>query len=169
MLRRETFLVCALAAAAVAAGCSHYSFSSAVQTHIKTIAIPILANETLEFGVGQELTDALISEFTDNNALSVAGQEEADSTLRGTILVYERPVISYDAAGNPGEYKVRVVAALAYEDLTAQETVWEEEVEGWAVYSESGQGGDLTTEEEARAAALKKLAEDVLSKTVQSW
>lgn len=169
MSRGGTCLVWVLAVAALAAGCSHYGFSSAVQTHIKTIAIPILANETLEFGVGQELTDALISEFTDNNALSVVGEEEADSVLRGTVVVYERPVISYDAAGNPGEYKVRVVAALAYEDLTAQETVWEEEVEGWAVYSESGQGGDLTTEEDARAEALKKLAEDVLSKTVQSW
>ena len=39
----------ALAAAilALTTGCSHYSFSSAVKTHISTIAIPVLVNETL--------------------------------------------------------------------------------------------------------------------------
>jgi len=151
------------------AGCSHYGFSSSVKTHISTIAVPVLLNETLEYGVEQGVTDAIIAEFTEDNALSVVGEEAADSILRGAVVLYERPVMSYDAAGNPTEYKVRVVARLSYEDLTKNEIVWEEEVEGWAVYSEAGEGGDLTTEEGARAYAFVKLAQDVLSKTVQGW
>jgi hypothetical protein len=151
------------------AGCSHYSFSSAVKTHISTIAVPVLVNETLEYGAEQGVTDALISEFTDDNALRVVREEEADSILRGAVVLYERPVISYDASGNPREYKVRVVARLSYEDLTRNEVVWEDEIEGWAVYSELGEGGDLSTEEEARDYAFEKLAQDVLSKTVQGW
>jgi len=151
------------------AGCSHYGFSSAVKTHISTIAIPVLLNETLEFGVEQELTDALINEFTDDNALRVVGEEETDSIIRGAVVLYERPVISYDASGNAKEYRVRVAARLSYEDLTKHEVVWDEEVEGWAVYSETGDSGGLTSEEEARRFALEKLAQDVLSKTVQGW
>ena len=151
------------------AGCSHYSFSSAVKTHISTIAVPVLLNETLEYGVEQGVTDAIIAEFTDDNALGVVAEEEADSILRGAVVLYERPVISYDASGNPTEYKVRVVARLSYEDLTKNEVVWEEDVEGWAVYSELGEGGDLTTEEAAGEYAFEKLAQDVLSKTVQGW
>jgi hypothetical protein len=85
------------------------------------------------------------------------------------VVTYERPVISYDASGNPRQYKVRVVAELTYEDLTKNEIVWEDRVEGWAVYSEGGDGGDLTSEEEARVYAFEKLAQDVLSKTVQGW
>jgi hypothetical protein len=154
---------------ALTCGCSHYSFSSAVKTHISTIAVPILDNETLEYGAEQGLTDALIDEFTEDNALRVVGEEEADSILRGAVVLYQRPVMSYDSAGNPREYKVRVVARLSYEDLTTNAVVWEEEVEGWAVYSESGEGGDLTSEEEARDYAFSKLAQDVLSKTVQGW
>lgn len=150
-------------------GCSHYSFSSAVKTHISTIAVPVLANETLEYGAEQGVTDAIIDEFTSDNALRVVGEEEADSILRGAIVVYERPVISYDAAGDPQEYRVRVVARLTYEDLTRNAIVWEDEVEGWAVYSEAGKGGGLTTEEAARLYAFEKLAQDVLSKTVQGW
>jgi len=151
------------------AGCSHYSFSSALKTHISTIAVPVLLNETLEYGAAQGVTDALITEFTEDNALRVVGEEEADSILRGAVVLYERLVMSYDASGNPTEYKVRVVAGLSYEDLTKSEVVWEEDVEGWSVYSEVGEGGGLTTEEEAREYAFEKLAQDVLSKTVQGW
>lgn len=151
------------------AGCGVYSFSPSVKTHISTIAVPVLSNETLEFGVEQDLTDALIMQFADDNTLRVVGEDVADSVLRGAVTVYERPVMSYDASGNPREYKVRVVARLGYEDRTREEVVWKEDVEGWAVYSVSGEGGDMTTEEEAREAALEKLAQDVLSKTVQGW
>jgi hypothetical protein len=42
-------------------------------------------------------------------------------------------------------------------------------MEGWAVYSVAGEGGDATTEEEARTTAFEKLAQDVLGKTVQGW
>jgi hypothetical protein len=151
------------------AGCSHYGFSSAVKTHISTIAVPVLLNETLEYGAEQGVTDAIINEFTEDNALRVVGEEEADSILRGAIVLYERSVMSYDASGDPKEYKVRVVATLSYEDLTKNEVVWEEEVEGWAVYSDTAAGGYKATEEEAREYAFVKLAQDVLSKTVQGW
>jgi len=152
-----------------AAGCSHYGFSSAVKTHISTIAVPVLLNETLEYGAEQGVTDAIIAQFTEDNTLRVVREEEADSILRGAIVLYERPVMSYDASGNPKEYKVRVVAKLSYEDLTKNEVVWEEEVKGWAVYSDTAAGGYEATEEEAREYAFVKLAQDVLSKTVQGW
>ncbi len=151
------------------AGCSHYGFSSAVKTHISTVAVPVLLNETLEYGAEQGVTDAIIAEFTEDNALRVVREEEADSILRGAVVLYERPVISYDASGNPKEYRVRVVARLSYEDLTKNEVVWEKEVEGWAVYSEVEKSGGLTTEEQAREYAFRKLAQDVLSKSVQGW
>jgi len=154
--------------ALAASGCSHYSFSPALKSQLSSVAVPVLANETLEFGAEQELTNAIIAVFTDDNTLRVVPEGEADSVLRGAVVTYERAVISYDAAGNPREYKVRVVARLEYVDLTRNATVWEGDVEGWAVYSVSGVG-DITSEEDARAVAFEKLAQDVLSKTVQGW
>ncbi len=171
MTRTATAVLCVflLAVLAFVTGCSHYSFSAAAKTHISTIAIPILENETLEYGTELGITDALIEQFTTDNTLRVVGEDEADSILRGAVVLYERPVMSYDAGGNPLEYKVRVVARLAYEDVTRGSKVWEEEVEGWAVYSVSGDSGELTTEAEAQERAYEKLSEDVLSKTVQGW
>ncbi len=169
VLRAGALLIGAGLALFGGGGCSHYGFSSAVKTHISTIAVPVLLNETLEYGAEQGVTDAIVAQFTEDNTLRVVGEEEADSILRGAVVLYERPVMSYDASGNPKEYKVRVVAKLSYEDLTKNEVVWEEEVEGWAVYSDTAAGGYEATEEEAREYAFVKLAQDVLSKTVQGW
>ncbi len=167
--RRAAWAALVVLLVAALSGCSHYGFSASVKTHISSIVIPILTNETLEFGVEQDLTNALITQFSDDNTLRVVAENDADSILRGAVVVYERPVASYDASGNPREYKVRVIARLTYVDLTRNETVWQDDIEGWALYSVSGEGGDLTTEEEARASALEKLAQDVLGKTVQGW
>ncbi|MCD4689836.1 hypothetical protein K8S17_00075 [bacterium] len=172
-MRRTAIAACTVSLLVVSlwclVGCSHYSFSAAAKTHLSSIAVPILENETLEYGAELGVTDALIEQFTTDNTLRVVGEDEADSTLRGTVVVYERLVMSYDAGGNPLEYKVRIVAALVYQDVTRGETVWEGEVEGWAVYSAVGESGELTTEEEARERAFEKLSEDVFSKTVQGW
>ncbi len=170
--RAHTLLVIALAAI-VGQSCSHYSFSltggRGGKGGLSTIAIPILANETLEYGAEQDLTDALVEEFTDDNSLRVVPEDEAESVLRGTVVAYERPVLSYDAGGSPREYRVRVLARLSYENLSTKEALWEGEVEGWAIYSVTGEGGGLTSEDEAKAVAFEKLAQDVLAKTVQGW
>ncbi len=162
------FVAVALILAALT-GCSHYGFSASVRTHISSVAIPVLENETVEFAVDQGLTDALIEEFSDDNSLSIVGEDEAESILRGTIVRYSRPVLSYDAGGNPREYKVSIVAKLSYEDLTSSTIMWEDEIMGWAVYSVTGEDGELTTEEEAQERAFEKIAQDVVSRTVQAW
>ncbi len=169
-MRRVCLLPAAvMMVALVLTGCSHYGFSASVKTHISSVAIPVLENETVEFAIGQELTDALIEGFSDDSSLRVVGEDEAESILRGTVVRYSRPVLSYDAGGSPREYKVSVVAKLSYEDLTNGTVVWEDEITGWAVYSASGESGELATEEEAQERALEKLAQDVLSRTVQAW
>jgi hypothetical protein len=159
-----------IVAATACPSCSHYGFSPSVGVEgVTSVAIPILMNETLEYGVAEELTDALVEEFTDDNSLRVVPEDEAQSVLRGAVVAYERPVVAYDAEGSPSEYKVRVLARLTYENRSTKETIWEGEAEGWAIYSASGQGGDLTSEDEARASAVQKLAQDVLARTVQGW
>lgn len=169
ILVRASRLAVVAVAALVACGCSHYSFSAAMRTHISTVAVPVLENETLEFAAGQDITDTIIDVLSEDGTLRVVERENADSIIRGSVVTYSRSVMSYDAGGTPRDYKVRAVARLAYEDLTRGEVVWQQDVEGWAVYSESGTGEELTTEAEARAEAFGNLARDVLAMTVQGW
>jgi len=162
-------VACLVAALLAAAGCSHYGFSPSLRTGPRTVGVPVLGNDTLEYGAEQGVTDAIITTLTEDNSMRVVPEGEAEAIIRGRVTTYERPVFSYDAAGNPREYKVRVAADLSYEDRRAGTVIWEGKVEGWGVYAVSGEGGSPTTEEEARAAAFERLAQDLLSKTVQGW
>ncbi|MBM3307070.1 MAG: LptE family protein [Candidatus Eisenbacteria bacterium] len=154
----------------VLTGCSHYGFSPAVRAGgPRTVAVPVLANETIEYGAEEGVTSAIIAALTENNAMRVVPESEAEAIVRGSVTLYERPVLSYDAAGNPREYRVRVAASLSYDDRRSGTTIWSGTVEGWGVYALSGEGGGLTTEEQARAAAFEMLSEELLSKTVQGW
>ncbi len=148
---RSARTACLLAALLAAAGCSHYSFSPSLRTGPRTVAVPVLGNDTIEYGAEQGVTDAIITTLTDDNSMRVVPEAEAEAIIRGRVTAYERPVFSYDAAGNPREYKVRVAAELTYEDRRTSAVIWEGTVEGWGVYAVSGEGGTPTTEEEARA------------------
>ena len=150
------------------AGCGYYSFSPSLQKGgVGTVAVPVLENETLEYGIETEITEVLNDVLTEGG-LRVVGEDEADALLRGAVTLYERSVMSYDAGGDPREYKVRILADLAYEVISSREMIWEGTAEGWAVYSTAGDG-EFNSEEEARDDAIEKLADDVLSKTVQGW
>lgn len=162
-------IACVLAALFAAAGCSHYGFSPSLRTGPRTVAIPVLENETIEYGADQGVTDAIITTLTEDNSMRVVPEGDAEAVIRGRVTAYERPVFSYDAAGNPREYRVRVAANLSYEDRRTGVVIWEGSVEGWGIYAVSGEGGTPTTEEEARAAAFERLAQDLLAKTVQGW
>jgi len=166
---RQRLLLCIVLAVVATSGCGYYSFSPTVQKGgVGSLAIPSLGNETLEYGIETDITDALIDTMTEDGGLRVVGETEADALLRGTVTLYERSVMSYDSGGDPREYKVRILADLTYEAVASREVIWEGRAEGWAVYAPSGDG-EFSTEEEARAEAVSKLAEDVLSKTVQGW
>ena len=44
--------------------CSFYSMSGSIPPHIKTIAIPLIENETSEFGIAEDITDGLLKVLT---------------------------------------------------------------------------------------------------------
>ena len=99
---RAPALLAALAASLLAAGCGYYSFSPAVQKGgIGTVAIPVLGNESLEYGIETDVTEALNETFTEDGGLRVVAEDEADALLRGAVGLYERAVMSDDAEGGP--------------------------------------------------------------------
>ncbi|MDQ7053571.1 MAG: hypothetical protein Q9P14_11980 [candidate division KSB1 bacterium] len=66
MNKWRRFAVILISAGAVLAewGCGVYSFSGSAYPHIKSIAIPLLEDRTAEFGVRENLTNALVEAFT---------------------------------------------------------------------------------------------------------
>lgn len=155
-------------------GCG-YSFSgSSLPGHLRTIAVPVLANESLDATIADEVTRSLTDRFLEDNRLKIAGESRADCVLQGTVKEYERKVYSYDAAQTPEEYIVVVTIAVVLKDRIKNRDLWSDErLQATATYaaeeSTAEDDPDLTAEEEARLEALELLAQDVLARTLEQW
>ena len=165
----------ALALLAMALGGCGYSFSgSSLPGHIRTIAVPVLSNESLDATIADEVTRSLTDRFLEDNRLKIAAESRADCVLEGTVKEYERKVFSYDAGQNPEEYLVVVKVALVLKDRIKNRDLWADEaLQATATYPAlEGVAEDdpnLTAEQEARLEALELLAQDVLARTLEQW
>lgn len=152
-------------------GCG-YSFSgSSLPSHIKTVAIPVLENQSLDYQVADEATEALVDRFIQDNRLKVVSLSDADSVLEGALTSYEDKVYSFDRDENPEQYIVVVKLALVFKDRVKNREIWKDEnISASQVYSPGGQiPGSPTSEEEARREALEELANDILTMTLEQW
>jgi len=151
-------------------GCGYYSFSgSSIPAHLKTVAIPIMDNKTVEFGVPEDLTDALIALFTQDNSLKVVDRRSADSIIEGTIVNIRDQAGAYNQEETVKEIRVYVIVQAKYEDLKKNKMVWEEQITHWGTYNPDATSGDATTRQEAIAEALDKIVDDIFNKTVSGW
>jgi outer membrane lipopolysaccharide assembly protein LptE/RlpB len=84
------------------AGCGYHTVGHSVQlpADVKTIAIPTFKNETNTYRIEQMLTNSVVREFTTRthyHILNDAG-DEADATLRGTVLSTSASPLTYNSA-----------------------------------------------------------------------
>src|SRR5437867_950514 len=102
-----------LAGLALGAGSCAYTTSTALlPTHIKTIAIPVFENQTTEYTLEQELTQAVIDRFVQDNHLKVVDERSANAVLRGKITDYRNTVFGFSAAVQAQEYRVTVEVSV---------------------------------------------------------
>jgi len=146
------------------AGCGVYSFSGSMGSGIETIAVPVFENKSVEFGIAEELTSGVIDEFVSDNTLKVIPKSNADAILSGTIARYDRVAYTYDENDQVQEYKVNITVSvnLSKSDGTI---VWEEAaLNAYGIYS-----ADNETEEDGKARAIAKVAEDIVNLTIRDW
>ncbi|MBT6796433.1 MAG: hypothetical protein HOA96_01605, partial [Candidatus Marinimicrobia bacterium] len=63
--------------------CGFYSMAGSIPPHIKSIAIPLMDNETAEFGLAEKITDGILEEFNEAGILNITEESVAHSILRG--------------------------------------------------------------------------------------
>ena len=144
--------------------CGPYSFHPG-GSGAKSIAVPLFENETTQFGVREALTDSVSFRFLRDNTLKIAPAGTAELLLSGTIIRYERLPHTFDASQQVKQYVVNIWAKVAVVNQKEKKTVWEaEELLGFGIYDAA-----LGTEEEGKARAVAKLAEDIVNRTVRGW
>jgi outer membrane lipopolysaccharide assembly protein LptE/RlpB len=101
------FLLCA--------GCGYHTAGHAVQLpeNVKTIAVPAFKNETATYRIEQMLTASVVREFTTRTHYHILNNasDEADATLRGTVLSTAASPVAYDTASGRAA-SVMVVVSL---------------------------------------------------------
>jgi hypothetical protein len=171
-IHRLQVVACAVFGAAfitVVAGCA-YSFTGAsVPPHLKTVAIPLVDDQSGfgEPGLREYFTAQLTNLFINDNSLEVADRTHADSILEGTITtVQDAPAVI-----QPGEQvakrRITMNARFTFQDMKLRKKVWEKSFSEWGDY-DSG-GGGASQRQAGEQEAVRKLTEDILLETVSGW
>ncbi len=148
-----------------------YSFSgSSLPGHIKTIAVPTFGNETLQPGLEREATEAVIEVFVDDGRLNLGGTGSADALVEGRVLGYENQVFGIGAGETAEEYRVTIRFAVVVKDRVKGKDLWSNDaLVAQSTYTVDARGDEPSSEEAARAEAIRKAAEDILAHTLEEW
>ncbi len=150
------------------AGCP-YSFTGAsVPPHLKTIAIPIVEDQS---GYGDptlrdQFSQQLLQRFVNDNTLEPADRSTADSIIEGVITAVRDAPIVVEGGDQVARRRITVTAHMIFRDLKLRKKVWEKDFTQWGDYSS---GGGLTQRNEGIAEAVRKITEDILNETVAGW
>jgi outer membrane lipopolysaccharide assembly protein LptE/RlpB len=176
MPRRATSASCrwlgALLAVLVAClpGCG-YTVSSVLPSYIHTIAIPTLANNTVEHGLADDITQALINSFQADRRLTSERERDADTVLRGTVLSYRNRVYAYTSQEVATQYEILLAVKVSLHDQVKNREIWKEDaLTVRTTYSVVPVGSEpAKTEVDGRRDVIQKLADQIVSRTVQGW
>jgi outer membrane lipopolysaccharide assembly protein LptE/RlpB len=151
----------------IVAGCGYYSFSGAVPGGVKTIAVPLFDNNTSEFGIREQLTDAVVERFLRDNIVKVVDLGQAQTILRGTILNVTDEPYTFQETETVQEYRVFVTINVTMENTETGDAMWKQQFSEWGTYPLSS--GGSAERDVAVTDAVSKLTEDISNKVVSGW
>ena len=152
----------------VLSGCTYSFKGGSVPPHLKTVAIPIIEDQS---GYGDPylrdtLTQVLVERFTNDNTLQLTDRNSADSMLEGVVTdVKDAPEV-LQGGEQVTLRKITVTVRMTFQDLKLRKKVWEKSYSDWGNYPS---GGGLTQRNEGVQTAVEKLTEDILNDTVAGW
>lgn len=171
MTRRARTGAALLAVALSAASCAYTTSTALLPPHLKTIAIPVFENGTTEYSLEQEITQAVIDRFVQDNHLKVVNERAANAVLRGRVAAYRNAVFGFSATEQASEYRVTIVVSVTMKDLVKNRELWKDEnlakTTNYFVVDVPGQ--KARTELDGRKEAIQKIADEVVARTIEGW
>lgn len=168
--------------------CGLYSLAGSIPPHIKSISIPLVNNQTSDFAISEDLTDAIILQFNQSGILSIQNPEEAHSTLKGTVKKITDGPYSYNKNESISEYRYKIDVKIEWFDNTKEKNIIEKNYSGFGSYGLSGDissdgidndnDGKIDGEDDnefgeprsfAAKVAVSKIAEDILNDIMTTW
>ncbi|MBF0430668.1 MAG: hypothetical protein HQK83_05285 [Fibrobacteria bacterium] len=145
--------------------CSCYTFTgTTLPSHLKTIRVDPVVNQTLDPILAEKLTQAIINGFQLKSNLRPVN-DGGHCKLITTLKKYTHEV--YNTSGSDViDYRIDLVAHVQFVDLKKDKVLFEEEnLPGFGVYSvEKGE-----TEMQGQQAAIENLVSIILDNTISGW
>ena len=133
--------------------------------------MPVFENTTVEYNLEHDITDAVIARFVQDNHLKVVGERDANAVLRGKITLYRNSVFGFSAVNRAQEYRVTIGVAVVLKDMIKNREIFNEPdlIKFSNYYVANVPGDSAHTELDGRRAAIAKIADEILSRSVESW
>ncbi len=168
--------------------CGYYSMAGSIPPHIKSVAIPLLENQTAEYGVSEEITDNLIGMFTEENILNIREEDNSDSILRGRIISVKDSPFTYSQMEAVSEFRLTIKIDVEWYDIQNDKVILDKQYSGWGAYGfgedissdgvdndgdgvmdedDSDEVGDARTF--ATKVAVEKIAQDIINDILSDW
>lgn len=154
-------------AAVTLVGCGVYSFTGRGIAGVESISIEPFDNQTAEFGVREDLTDAILERLLTDRTLTVVNRGSADAILYGSILSITDTPLSYDDAENVSEYEVQITVSFALRQPDKSEPIWEGRLVGDSSYLYKT--GSLEERGVGLKLAIDRLVQDLINKLTSDW
>ena len=157
--------------AAAAGGCAYTTSTATLASHLKTVAIPVFENATSEYQLERTITDAVIERFVIDNHLRVVDERTADLVVRGRVVAYRNIVFGFNTATNAEEYRVTIAVGVVARDQVKNREMWrmDDLVRTANYYVVDVPGAEASNEIGGRTVAIRKIADEILARTVESW
>jgi hypothetical protein len=149
-------------------GCTYSFKGGSVPPHLKTIAIPVVEDQSA-YGdptLRDTFTKKLVEQFTNDNTLQLTDRNTADAMLEGVVTDVKDAPSVLQGGEQVAQRRITVTVRMTFQDLKLRKKVWEKNFSSWGDYN-SGSG--LTQRNEGMTVALRKLTEDILNETVAGW
>jgi hypothetical protein len=150
-------------------GC-YYTFTPNLPPGIKSVAIPIFENNTLNYGLETLVTSKVVDEFVTDGNLRVKDVRKADSILHGTITNYVQEAASYTVGEAIQKYRLTMTVAISFEDRVSGEILWSEPNLTYSVtYFPTVSQGNAETEQDAQQRLAEDIAKEIVRRTIEGW
>ncbi len=135
---------------------------------IRSLAIPVAENDTVEFEIAERITERAGNAFTEDGQLRIVDEEGADALLLLHVVRLDDRAFTYTATEETEQYRFKVFVDVELLKVSDDERLLSlEQVEGWGTYDaslEDEEGRDLAVD-----AALDMIIEEIVDRTTASW
>lgn len=168
--RRPEIATAVAAVALVVTGCL-YSFSGGggLPSHIESVYVPPVENETTRFALTEQLTQGLLEAVRGRLGARVAAEGAADGVVRVTLNRFSNEAMNFEAREGQGadvfQRRVTISASAEILDRVNDRTIWSSSsVEATGEYAPEEQ-----TEEAAVQLALENLIQKIVDGAQSQW